>query len=560
MPKPKTIRESVHGDITLKPHELDVVNTAVFQRLHGIKQLGMAYVVYPTATHTRFEHSLGCVHVSQRIIDQLNRDDERVTDNVADKVRMAALLHDLAHIPYGHTLENELQVLSERHDESEERLGRFFAGLRQEIESGPTKDAACAIPLIEYALTVIKTVKLFDGYIKRRQQPEPDKIPLAPEEWFVADIIGNTICADLLDYARRDMRSTGLNQDYDDRIYSYFDLASDGAGVRLALRTTKEQGLRLDAVSEILHVLRIRYSLSERVLFHHTKNVASAMLGEIVAQLNPPPETYDELRDEELLPCLAGLTKGHPEEFRRGIERLIQGLQTRRLHKTIFRVGVAQQAPYQLENARHLGDDYSAPKKRRELEDRIRETFPQLGLGDVLIYSPEPQMTMKEVWVNVLVRKGDPICRPLRIEADEKQPYLPSVLADEVKALEDKYSALWSWSVFLAPDKLDFCFAVQGFLRQELNVSNDPFLQGYLDARPELETGRRVRELAQTEYEIQAAAVDLLLNNRGELEQAAASGPPEAAESIYEMAVDRARRDQHRQNRRVSRSDRPDDE
>lgn len=57
--KSKTIREAVWGDVEVQPHELDVINTKVFQRLHGIKQLGMAHLVYPTATHTRFEHALG---------------------------------------------------------------------------------------------------------------------------------------------------------------------------------------------------------------------------------------------------------------------------------------------------------------------------------------------------------------------------------------------------------------------------------------------------------------------------------------------------------------------
>jgi HD superfamily phosphohydrolase len=98
MPKPKTIREAVHGDIELESHELDVVNTTVFQRLHGIKQLGMADVVYPTATHTRFEHALGCVHVAQRILDQLRRVGHEITTEIRERVRMAALLHDLAHI------------------------------------------------------------------------------------------------------------------------------------------------------------------------------------------------------------------------------------------------------------------------------------------------------------------------------------------------------------------------------------------------------------------------------------------------------------------------------
>ena len=318
----KTIREAIHGDIRLEPHELDVINTRVFQRLHGIKQLGMAYLVYPTATHTRFEHSLGCVHVAQRIIDQLrdvgtsvtardqlqhNCDDANfpIPDSLRDRIRMAALLHDLAHVPYGHTLEDEVGTLAEHHDSTDQRITRFFGYLREEIESDRTKDRELLIPLIKYALRTMRTIRHIDKEIRRGERFDAIDTLLASNDWFVADIIGNTICADLLDYARRDMRAIGLNQEYDDRVFSYFDLAPDDNGrVRLALRTIKQQGLRLDAVSEVLNVLRIRYTLSERVLFHHTKNIASAMLGQALSYLHFGPQAFDELRDEQLLPSM----------------------------------------------------------------------------------------------------------------------------------------------------------------------------------------------------------------------------------------------------------------
>jgi HD superfamily phosphohydrolase len=558
----KTIRESVHGDIVLYGHELDVVNTRVFQRLHGIKQLGMAYLVYPTATHTRFEHSLGCVHVAQRIIDQLRtvgvtarREleaqfpvDEHfpISPALEDRIRMAALLHDLTHIPYGHTLENELGLLDEHHDADESRLVRFFNRLREELAANQVEDQAYLGELLDFTLATIRTIKLIDDRIRSTQQKAWTIEPLPRHEWFAADIIGNTICADLLDYSRRDMRATGLNQDYDDRLFSYFDLARDkDNNIRLALRTTKDQGLRLDAVSEILHVLRIRYTLSERVLFHHTKNVASAMLGELLSIVQPSPAAFDDMRDEELLPWVRSFAASMAKAGRLSdaehavVVDLADRLESRRLHKGVFRVGPAQQEPYQVANARHLGEEYANVRAREAFRDRILEHVPQLQLGDIIIYCPARKMTMMEVWANVLARKGDHMCRPLR---DEETPYLPGVIADEVEALEKKYEALWSWSAVLAPEKLDYAFALQAFIQQELRVSNDPFLQTYLEAHPGLQTGREIMKRAPGAYRTQAEAVAIFIDRRQELEEAAAAGDPSSAD-LYQMAVDRARRE-----------------
>ena len=230
--------------------------------------------------------------------------------------------------------------------------------------------------------------------------------------------------------------------------------------LRLALHVTKDQGLRLDAVSEILNVLRMRYTLSERVHFHHAKNIASAMLGEALSHLTFGAEAFDYMRDEELLPWIRKQASdtGIGTEEREAVVRLVDRLEARRLHKTIYRVGLAQQDSYQIEHAHHLGEDFSAPAARRALQDEIRSSFPQLREGDVIVYCPQPRMRMKEVWANGLARKDDTICRPLR---QEEHPYLPEVVLHEVESLEEKYKALWSWNLFLAPDKLNYSFAVQ---------------------------------------------------------------------------------------------------
>src|SRR5262245_4458293 len=99
----KLIRDAVHGDMEMGPLEIELIDTPAFQRMRGIKQLGTANLVFPSATHTRFEHSLGTSWMAHRILRAVGRtqpvspDDERV-------IQVAALLHDVTHIPFGHTL------------------------------------------------------------------------------------------------------------------------------------------------------------------------------------------------------------------------------------------------------------------------------------------------------------------------------------------------------------------------------------------------------------------------------------------------------------------------
>ena len=92
------LRDAVHGDLTFSEEERRVMDTPEIQRLRGIKQLGTAYLVYPTAVHTRFDHSLGTCHLTGKIIDAINAnpDTERtVTEEEARILRIAALVQDL---------------------------------------------------------------------------------------------------------------------------------------------------------------------------------------------------------------------------------------------------------------------------------------------------------------------------------------------------------------------------------------------------------------------------------------------------------------------------------
>ena len=107
--KKKFIRDSVYGDINLSEFEVKVMDMPQFQRLRRIKQLGLISLIYPGATHTRFEHCLGTMNLGSKLAEELELDQDDV-----DLIRISALLHDIGHGPFSHVSEG---VLSFPHEE-----------------------------------------------------------------------------------------------------------------------------------------------------------------------------------------------------------------------------------------------------------------------------------------------------------------------------------------------------------------------------------------------------------------------------------------------------------
>ena len=109
----KRISDPVHGTIGLSKTELELVGCPAFQRLRGIKQLGLANLVFPGADYSRFSHSLGVCHIAGRILDALVRNghvsDCDLDEHEIQKYRLAALLHDVGHYPFSHAMEDALK-------------------------------------------------------------------------------------------------------------------------------------------------------------------------------------------------------------------------------------------------------------------------------------------------------------------------------------------------------------------------------------------------------------------------------------------------------------------
>src|ERR671915_1181474 len=101
------IRDPVWNNVRVDELAMELIDTSAFQRLRYVRQLGWVYLVYPGATHTRFEHAVGAYHLARRALALLEErgDAGRLPPEECHLVRVAALLHDIGHYPYSHALE-----------------------------------------------------------------------------------------------------------------------------------------------------------------------------------------------------------------------------------------------------------------------------------------------------------------------------------------------------------------------------------------------------------------------------------------------------------------------
>jgi uncharacterized protein len=413
----KVIRDAVHGDIELSALEIELIDTLEFQRLRGIRQLGTAYLVYPSAVHTRFEHSLGTSWMAHRIVEVLRRN-SAIDAGAEALIRVSALLHDITHIPFGHTLEDERRVLP-RHDKDYDRVRYFleFSSVGRILEREGIQSAVVS------ALTTGGTLQ--------------------------SDIVGGAISADLLDYLRRDTYFCGLAQNYDSRIFESFVV--DGG--RLVMDLEKGGVLRRDALSELVNLLRIRYTLSERVYFHHTKIASGAMISkavELALQAGFDAEELRTLRDETLMWVLLDRFSGQP-----AILHLLNCLGRRELYKpcTVLTIGVGEERRQEI--VRRFHEDRA---QREEAESRLAAAA-GLEPYQVIIYCPSFGMSLPEAEV------------PVRMEGARLLP-LSGSNNEEIRILKEKHKALWKFFVLIDRAAYSKRDAVAAAAREILGITN----------------------------------------------------------------------------------------
>jgi hypothetical protein len=236
----KTVRDPIHGMIFLEPAEWAAVNSDVFQRLRGIRQLAMTDLVYPGATHTRFEHSIGVCHVAGRLAKTLE-----VTEAEYRQVRGAALLHDIGHGPFSHVSEGLI----------DDRSG--VKGCHEAISAFLIRNDS--------------------GLVEALGQEACDQAALLIEKvgprTFLGDIVSGPTDADKLDYLLRDSRYAGVE-------YGHYDLDRIVDTARVIGRDQPESflGFEEDGVWAVEALLLARHHMHRQVYGHKTRIATDIMV------------------------------------------------------------------------------------------------------------------------------------------------------------------------------------------------------------------------------------------------------------------------------------------
>lgn len=417
------VRDPVHGDIYLTSEEMRLLDTREMQRLRGVRQLGTAYLVYPGAQHTRFEHSLGTLHLTARLVDAVNLNRRLapgeligIADDEARILRAAALVHDITHIPFGHNIEDQSGIL-ERHD-SPSRFKRLLSSdteVGTELDRMGIRDEVLAVLLPEGEAGDVRV----------------------PHYW--REILSDTICADILDYLRRDAYYTGLNLLYDERVVNYFKI--DRETGHLFVDFAKRGLVREDILSEVLRVLDARYFFSERVYYHHAKITAGAMIAlSVESALLHGGLTPDELFDQTDESLILLLERHEPvdAESRDRQRQLLKRYRSRRLLKRACVFPHDANRDVQDE----LLDRFFAPGRhaaRTDFESAVAESLRQRGVEPPIIalYCPARNMQLKEAATHVRFPHSRDIL-PLATHRDQV-PHLVE--------LERAYRDLWKMYV-----------------------------------------------------------------------------------------------------------------
>ena len=257
-----SIRIPVHGFVELDEWEWDIVNHPVFQRLRRIRQLAFSEHIYPGSTHTRFEHSLGVMHVATKMFDVLIRKqggllgDRLKFNNDAfgrcrTLVRLAALLHDVGHAPLSHSGEDLMPIMNEKRFDHEDYSDFLISeSMKDVIDDHPLNRERLHITGSEVA-------SFYTG-----------KPKVSAKLLIFRDLVSGQLDADRMDYLLRDSHHCGVTYGfYDiDRILDTLILVQvgdDSTGLKIAI----EEGGRHAAEGMIL----ARYFMFEQVYFQKTR-------------------------------------------------------------------------------------------------------------------------------------------------------------------------------------------------------------------------------------------------------------------------------------------------
>jgi HD superfamily phosphohydrolase len=415
----KIIHDAIHGSIRFEDVTLRLLETPEMQRLSGIKQLGLGYLVFPGANHTRLEHSIGVGYVAGRMGEVLNLPKEEV-----ELLKAAGMLHDLGHSPFSHTLEYLLYEKTKLdHMEITTKIIRGKMDLLEGLDI-EGRERIHEI-LNDYSLDTDKICDMILGKTKEMtlEDFEEGKEFFGDEKNYLVNMISGSLDADQLDYLLRDAHYTGVAHG-----------AIDFPRILHTLKI-KNGELMVDkkGVPALEGMLVARALMYSAVYFHKTNRIGELMLSRAVEEIEMDNwlDIY-RYNDSELISLLLS-QEGYPRE-----------IALRLKYRRLFKKALVRTFE---ELDKEYGEDYKdillklcELRERRKMEREIAESA---GIDEkyVLIDIPsrnvilsEPRLTKTNVKI-----------------VDEDHVYPLSKFSPLAKALQNR--KVQDWAIMVATPK-----------------------------------------------------------------------------------------------------------
>jgi HD superfamily phosphohydrolase len=369
-----TVRDSLYDLIPLGERELRLINTPAFLRLQQVKQLGFVYRIWPGATHTRYEHSLGCYHLAVRAIRMLLSRGAQgglqgVSKSSIQTLIVAALLHDIGHYPFSHTIEDLGSPIV-----SHERVGRSI------IE----KSEVAAILERDYHLSPERVADMIDP---------PHGRSLHPDDELLSYLLSGALDVDKLDYLPRDARACNVPYGGVDvaRLLSSLRVQMGGEGKKAIVVTHK-------GISPLHSLLHARQEMYDNIYWHHTSRALQVMLLRAVfdalSEHAITAEQLTGLSDAALLALLS--TASMPLST----QRLAHDLEARRPYKVVLEVSPAAGSFF-----RRVEALFWDTERRRRIEQRLAAELAlaletEIADYEILFDIPHPEKWEMDVWIS----------------------------------------------------------------------------------------------------------------------------------------------------------------
>jgi HD superfamily phosphohydrolase len=316
------IYDNIHGHITLDTIAESIINTSIFQRLRYIHQTGLLYLEYPSANHSRFEHSIGTYHLARQMIEQLAKKhtDINITQEIIMLVSIAGLCHDLGHLLFSHLFDDYFLIKLPDYD----KLKNLTKNISHEYRS---------IYLLNYLVTKNNInlnkfqLKVIGDLINPKEAEYSKWKPKYQLGKWIFQIISNplnSIDVDKFDYLTRDTQAVGLKFGFD-----YLRIINDAKIIDNKICYS------LDCSEDIYKMFFIRYRLHREIYNHKSVKSIEILVIKLLFELEKELKISEYILDAEKMLLLTDHFIWNQKK-NDNIIQLIQNIDERKLPELVY--------------------------------------------------------------------------------------------------------------------------------------------------------------------------------------------------------------------------------